>query len=223
MSDDATLVTRAQAGDFAAFEQLVSRYEQRMYTLAMHVLHQHEDAEDVVQTAFLSALEHLGELRQPAAFAAWLTRIAVNTALKVLRKRQGLDAVSLEAVTAEDEEGAIPHPQYIADWRDDPSQTVEQRELQRLLAAAIAALPEKQRVVFVLRDVAGMSVEETAQALGLSPANVKVRLLRARLVLREHLTRLFGDERRRLVPPRHAGDAPRATPAAQRLPRNQEG
>jgi RNA polymerase sigma-70 factor (ECF subfamily) len=223
MHDDSTLVARARAGDYAAFEQLVTRYERRVYTIAMHIVRQREDAEDVVQTTFLSALEHLADFRQQASFATWVTRIAVNTALKTLRKRRGLDRVSLDQTTTEAEEGDIPHPEYIADWRNDPVKTVEQRELQRVLAEAMDVLPDKHRTVFVLRDIAGMSVEETARALGISTANVKVRLLRARLALRETLTRVFGDERKRVFRAHHHdGDEHMSTPAWQLLRSYQE-
>ncbi|RMD58548.1 sigma-70 family RNA polymerase sigma factor, partial [Candidatus Parcubacteria bacterium] len=101
--DESTLVTRAQAGDYAAFAELVSRYEQRVYTLGMHIVRRHEDAEDVVQTTFLHVLEHLADFRQQASFATWVTRIAINTALKLLRKQQGLEQVSLEQATTEHE------------------------------------------------------------------------------------------------------------------------
>jgi len=220
--DDSVLVARAKAGDYEAFEQLVHRHERRLYALAMNIVRQREDAEDVVQTAFLNALEHLNDFREEASFATWMTRIVTYAALKVLRKRKGLDIVSLDEATDENEEGAIPHPEYIADWRDDPVKIVEQRELKRILDEAIDSLDEKYRLVFVLRDVEGMSVEETANVLGISPANVKVRLLRARLALREKLTRVFGDESKRVVRPhRHEGDDKGATPAEEILRRYQ--
>ncbi|MCS6860615.1 MAG: sigma-70 family RNA polymerase sigma factor [Abditibacteriales bacterium] len=212
--DDSVLVARAKSGDYEAFEQLVSRHERRLYALAMKIVRQREDAEDVVQTAFLDALEHLADFREEASFATWMTRIVTYAALKVLRKRKGLETVSLEEFTSENEEGEIPHPEYIADWRGDPAKIVEQRELKRILDEAIDALDEKYRLVFVLRDVEGMSVEETAKVLGITPANVKVRLLRARLMLREKLTRVFGDESQRVFRShRHEGDERGATPA----------
>jgi RNA polymerase sigma-70 factor (ECF subfamily) len=220
MNDDSTLVLRAKAGDYAAFEQLVSHHTQRLYMLAMHLMQQREDAEDVVQITFLRAAEHLTDFRKQASFATWITRIAVNTALKMLRQRQQMTRVSLEQALQEEANGDIPHPSYIADWRNDPAHTVEQHELQRILTEAMDVLPTTQRVVFVLRDVIGMTIEETAQTLGISPANVKVRLLRARLALRETLTRVFGDERKRVFRNhRHEGDEHGATPV-QRLLRH---
>ena len=201
---DAELVRRAQAGDLAAFEGLVSRYEQRVYTLTRRIVGQEQDAEDVTQQAFISALEHLASFRGEASFATWLTRIATHAALKIIRKRQGLPTVSLEATTEEQETYAsIPHPEYIADWRESPAELVTRGETQQLIDAALARLDEKHRLVFLLRDVEGLSVKETAEALHLSEVNVKVRLLRARLQLREQLTRSLGDPQRQLFPPSH--------------------
>ena len=197
---DTDLVARAKAGELDAFEALTNRYEQRVYSLALRMLHQEQDAEDVTQQTFLSALESLGGFRGDASFATWLLRIATHAALKVIRKRKGLDTVSLEAATEEaDSYGTVPHPEYIADWRQSPEELVRKHETQRLLDDALAKLDEKHRLVFLLRDVEGLSVKETAEALGLSEANTKVRLLRARLQLREQLTLTLGDPDRRAV------------------------
>jgi RNA polymerase sigma-70 factor, ECF subfamily len=201
---DSELVTRAKAGDLDAFEALTTRYEQRVYSLALRMLRHEQDAEDVTQQAFLSALENLGGFRGDASFATWLLRIATHAGLKVIRKRKGLDTISLEEATEEtDGYGTIPHPEYIADWRQSPEQLVRSNELQRLLDTALAKLDEKHRLVFLLRDVEGLSVKETAEALGLSEANTKVRLLRARLQLREQLTQALGDPARRVTRPQH--------------------
>jgi RNA polymerase sigma-70 factor (ECF subfamily) len=202
---DAELVRAAKGGDPAAFEALVARHERRIYTLALRILRNPHDADDVTQQAFLSALEGLAGFREEASFATWLNRIATFAALKIIRKRKGLDTVSLEQATEPGDDDTIPHPEYIADWRESPEQLVERREIQELLDAALGQLDEKHRLVFVLRDVEGMSVAETAEALGLSEANVKVRLLRARLQLRERLTQVLGDESRRFAPHRHDG------------------
>jgi RNA polymerase sigma-70 factor, ECF subfamily len=201
---DPELVARAKAGELDAFEALTSRYEQRVYSLALRMLRQEQDAEDVTQQTFLSALENLEGFRGDASFATWLLRIATHAALKVIRKRKGFDTVSLEGAT-EEEEGydTIPHPEYIADWRQSPEQLVQKHEIQRLLDEALAKLDEKHRLVFLLRDVEGLSVKATAEALGLSEANTKVRLLRARLQLREQLTQTLGDPERRIVRSRH--------------------
>ena len=201
---DQELVRRAKAGQLAAFETLVTRYERHVYSLARRILRHEQDAEDVTQQTFLSALEHLSGFREEASFLTWLLRIATHAALKVLRKRKGLETVSLENAT-EPTEGydTVPHPEYIADWRESPESLVQQNEVMRLIEQALAQLDEKHRLVFLLRDVEGLSVSETAESLGISEANVKVRLLRARLQLREQLTRAFGDARRRLLPHQH--------------------
>lgn len=185
----------------AAFEELTNRHERQIYTLALRITQNPHDAEDVTQQTFLSALENLDGFREESSFATWLHRIATHAALKILRKRRGLEVVSLDAATdPRDEDGAIPHPEFIADWRQSPEQLAQQNETRRLLDEALNELDEKHRLVFLLRDVEGMSVRETAEALGLSEANVKVRLLRARLQLRERLTRVLGDANRRIEP-----------------------
>jgi RNA polymerase sigma-70 factor (ECF subfamily) len=197
---DAEQVARAKAGDLDAFEALTTRYEQRVYSVALRMLRHEQDAEDVTQQTFLSALENLNGFRGDASFATWLLRIATHAALKVIRKQKGLDTVSLEEATEEaDDYATIPHPEYIADWRQSPATLVPKNEIQRLLEDALAKLDEKHRPVFLLRDVEGLSVKETAAALGLSEANTKVRLLRARLQLREQLTRTLGDPARQVM------------------------
>jgi RNA polymerase sigma-70 factor (ECF subfamily) len=197
---DIELVHRSQAGELDAFEALTTRYEQRVFSLARRMLRQEQDAEDVTQQTFLSALENLKGFRGEASFATWLFRIATHAALKVIRKRKGLETVSLEAATeGTDSVDAIPHPEFIADWRQSPEELVQRNETRRLLDEALARLDEKHRLVFLLRDVEGLSIKETADALGLSEANTKVRLLRARLQLREQLTRTLGDPDKQLI------------------------
>ncbi len=201
---DAELVVRAQDGELAAFEELVRRHEASVYSLARRILQNEHDAEDVAQQAFVSALEHLGGFRREAAFGTWIQRIATHAALKVIRKRRGLDTTSLEASTESADDGPVAHPEYVADWSASPETLVHQRETRRIIETALAALEEKYRLVFVLRDVEGLSVRETAELLGLSEVNVKVRLLRARLQLRERLTRVFGDPSRRVSAADHS-------------------
>ena len=201
---DAELVRAAKRGELEAFEELVSRHERHIYTLAFRILRNPQDAEDVTQQAFLSAVENISKFREEASFATWLNRIATFAALKVIRKRKGLDTVSLEEATEPREDyDSIPHPEYISDWKESPERLVERNETRRLLDEALAQLDEKHRLVFLLRDVEGLSVKETAAALGLSEANVKVRLLRARLQLREHLTRALGDPATLIVRSHH--------------------
>ena len=203
---DAELVRRAKAGGLDAFETLANRHEQRVYSLALRMLRHEQDAEDVTQQTFLSAVEHLAGFREEASFSTWLLRIASHAALKVIRKKKGLNTVSLEEATEVSEDvNSVPHPEFIADWRQSPEELVERNETRRLLDEALAQLDEKHRLVFLLRDVEGFSVKETADARGLTEANTKVRLLRARLQLRELLTRALGDPERQLVRTHHHG------------------
>lgn len=197
---DPELVQRAQAGDLEAFEVLTTRHERRVYSLALRMLRHEQDAEDVTQQTFLSVVENLDRFRGESSFSTWLLRIAAHAALKIIRKRKGLDMVSLEeAIEPSTATDAIPHPEFIADWRQSPERLVESREIQHLLDEALTRLDEKHRLVFLLRDVEGLSINETAEALELSVANTKVRLLRARLQLREHLTRMLGDPATQLM------------------------
>jgi RNA polymerase sigma-70 factor (ECF subfamily) len=196
--DDLALIHRAQSGDFGAFERLVGRLQGRVYAVAYRILGQTQDAEDVVQQTFLGLIEHIDTFRGESAVATWVLRIATNFALKVLRKRRGLPMVSLD--DGDESFASVPHPEFIAAWREPPDVLAERTEMRELLDRAIAELDDKYRVVFVLRDIEGLSTEETAEALGLSISNVKVRLLRARLQLRERLTRELGDEATRVFP-----------------------
>ena len=199
--DDLPLVRRARQGDFAAFEGLVDRHEHRIYRLALRILGRTHDAEEVVQQTFLSLIEHLEGFREEARFGTWLARIATNHALALLRRRKVRYTVPLAEDGGGDERYAdVPHPKFIAAWQETPEAIASRRETRALLDAALETLDEKYRVVFVLRDIEGLSTEETAEALELSQSNVKVRLLRARLMLRERLTRLFGDEATQVTP-----------------------
>ena len=199
---DLELLSLARRGQWGTFETLVSRFEPRVFGLASRILQQREDAEDITQQTFLSVMEHLDSFRGESSLATWILRIATNHALKLLRKRRGLVTVPLE--TAGDNGGGdtepLPHPDYVAQWQNDPADLAQRAEIRQLLNAALAEVDEKHRLVFVLRDIEGFSTQETAEALGLSVANVKVRLLRARLQLRERLTRVLGDEATRVVP-----------------------
>lgn len=198
---DLDLLRRAGQGDWSAFERLLGRFEGRVFGLAMRMVGQRQDAEDVTQQTLLSVLEHVDEFREEAAVATWILRIAANHALKTLRKRRGLPTTSLEFLDDPDDNYAsAPHPQFIAQWRDAPDQLAERAEVRHLLDQALAELDDKYRVVFVLRDVEGLSTKETAELLELTEANVKVRLLRARLLLRERLTAALGDEATRVFP-----------------------
>lgn len=211
---DHELVEAARGGSFDAFDELVTRHENRVYSIAMGILRRRDEAEDAAQTTFLNALEHLDGFRGDASFRTWVSRIATNTALKALRKRKGLPSFSLDAAV-DDDDNAIPHPELVADWSDNPAENVERSELRRILEAAVEELSEKHRIVFLLRDVNGLSVRETAEAVGISESNVKVRLLRARLALREILTRAFAGDAE--PPAANAGNGTFSTPVDEIL------
>lgn len=189
--NESDLIARAKAGDYEAFEMLVDAHAQPMYALAMRIVRQPHDAEDVVQTAFLNALKHLKSFREEASFGTWIRRITTNTALKLLRKRRGLPMAPTGGDANEDD--SIPLPERIADWRADVNQQVQRREFRQLLEQAIDSLDEKYRLVFILRDLEELSIRETAEELGLTESNVKIRLMRARMQLRERLTEFFAE------------------------------
>lgn len=182
------LVDRAKTGDMAAFAELVRRYERRIYRMARQITQNDEDAEDVLQESFLKAFEHLDSFQGQSKFYTWVTRIAVNESLMKLRKRKSDRTVSLDENIETDEE---PIVREIAVWDDTPESKYSQEELRQILERAIDSLKPIFRTVFILRDVEELSTEETAEVLGLSVAAVKSRLLRARLQLRERLTRVF--------------------------------
>lgn len=206
MTEDLELFRKARTGDFAAFEALAERFQPRVYGLALRMLGNRHDAEDVTQQTFLSMIEHLDQFREESSVAAWVFRIAANHALKLIRKRKGMPVVSVDDESDQAESYAsVPHPEFIAPWRNDPVELAQRAELHQVLGEALSELDEKHRVVFLLRDIEGLSVRETAEALGLTEANVKVRLLRARMHLRERLTRRFGDESRRVIPDHRHG------------------
>ncbi len=192
--EDRSLVEQAKAGDFAAMESLMVKYERQVFRVARRIVGQRQDAEEVAQQTFLSVIEHLGEFREESQFRTWLLRIATNHALALLRKRAVRAGSSLDDREADDTYEGIPHPEYIAAWRDSPDEIAMRHETRQHIDDALATLNEKYRAVFVLRDIEELSTRETAEILGLTPEAVKVRLLRARLMLRERLTRLFGDE-----------------------------
>jgi RNA polymerase sigma-70 factor (ECF subfamily) len=201
--EDRDLIQSARRGDFSAFEALVAKYERRLFSLAFRIVGRRHDAEEVVQQTFLSVVEHLEEFREESTFYTWVTRIATNHALALLRRNKVRSTLPLRDDRSSESYGDLPHPEYIAQWRETPEDIAARRETQALLNEALDELDEKYRVVFVLRDVEGLSTNETAEALGITPSNVKVRLLRARLMLREKLTRVFGDESTRVVPDHH--------------------
>jgi RNA polymerase sigma-70 factor (ECF subfamily) len=186
--DDAVLVQQTRDGDARAFSELVKRYESKVFRLAQHVTQNREDAEDVLQETFLKAYEHLDQFRGDSKFYTWIVRIAVNQALMKLRRRKTDKAVSIDETIDTGEDNIV---REIAAWDENPEQKFSREEVGGILDKAVESLEPIYRSVFVLRDIEDLSTEETAEALDLSVPAVKSRLLRARLQLREKLTRYF--------------------------------
>lgn len=196
--EDRSLVEQAKAGDFAALESLLTKYERQVFGVARRIVGQHQDAEEIAQQTFLSVIEHLGQFREESQFRTWLLRIATNHALALLRKRTVRAGPSLND-DSDDGYHGIPHPEFIAAWRETPDEIAMRKETRQHINEALARLNDKHRLVFVLRDIEGLSTRETADILGITVETAKIRLLRARLMLRERLTRLFGDESTRVA------------------------
>lgn len=186
--DELSIVTRARNGDAEAFNELVNRYESKIFRLARHITQSQEDSEDIMQETFLKAFEHLDDFQGNSKFYTWLVRIAVNQSLMKLRKRRGDRLVSLDEPFDTGEETVT---REIAVWEENPEHTYSREEIREILERAVEGLPPIFRTVFVLRDIEELSTEETAATLNLSVPAVKSRLLRARLRLREKLTRYF--------------------------------
>ncbi|HLH41815.1 MAG TPA: sigma-70 family RNA polymerase sigma factor [Bryobacteraceae bacterium] len=186
--DESELVSRAQAGEDEAFAELVARYQNKIHRLAKNITQNNEDAEDVLQETFLKAYSHLAGFQRNSRFYTWIVRIAVNEALMKLRKRRNDRTVPLDEPVDTGEEAVT---REIAVWEDNPEQRYSREEMQQILDEAVEDLKPDFRTVFALRDIEELSTEETAEALGISVPAVKSRLLRARLALREKLTRKF--------------------------------
>lgn len=186
--DEADLVAKAKAGDADAFTDLINQYERRVFRMAKQITQNDEDAEDVLQETFLKAYSHLDGFQGNSKFYTWLVRIAVNEALMKLRKRRSDKTVPLDEPIDTGEDVVA---REVAVWEDNPEQRYSREEMADILNEAVQSLKPAYRTVFVLRDIEEMSIEETAEALGLSISAVKSRLLRARLQLREKLTRQF--------------------------------
>jgi RNA polymerase sigma-70 factor (ECF subfamily) len=187
--DDLTLVHACKDGKVAAFEQLVNRYGARLFSIAQHITHNREDAEDAVQEAFLKAFRKLTQFRENSQFSTWLIRITVNEALMKLRKRRSIRELSMDEDFQSEEHAA---PFEVADLAPDPEKLYRAYELREILRSALQELQPGLRVVFVLRDVEGLSTEQTAEVLELTQVAVKARLWRARLQLRKRLSKYFG-------------------------------
>jgi len=186
--EDLALVEASMSGDIAAFEALVRRYDRKLLRIAQQVTQNLEDAQDAVQETFLKAYQKLSQFQGNSKFSTWLIRIALNESLMKLRTRRS--SAQEQSLDYKDPNGA-DLPLEVADWSPSPEQLYSRSELQAILRMALEELPPSLRVVFVLRDVEGLSTNETSAALDLGPTAVKARLLRARLQLREKLSKYF--------------------------------
>ena len=179
-----------QAGDRAEFARLVDAYSTQIYRLALKMLGTEQDAEDVLQNTFMKALLSIEKFEGRSSLSTWLYRIAVNEALMSLRRQKPTIPVAMDYESDDDE---IQHPTQFTDWCCLPEDELLSAESRGYLDEAIRRLPEKLQVVFLLRDIEGLSIRETSQALDLTETAVKTRLLRARLNLREQLSTYYGE------------------------------
>ncbi len=177
------LVSRAQQGDQDAFSELVNLYSERIYNLGLRILKNPDDAADILQETFVAVYEKINTFDGRSNFFTWLYRIATNFALMKLRKERR------KVLTDQDMEGQFDSPDDmpIQEWKDLPLQDMLSEEFRRHLDEAVDQLSDIYRSVFVLRDLENLSIKETSQILGISESNVKIRLKRARVFLREKL------------------------------------
>jgi RNA polymerase sigma-70 factor (ECF subfamily) len=186
--DDLDLVHASKNGDVAAFEQLVKRYDRKLLRIAQSVTHNREDSQDAVQEAFLKAYTHLAAFREDSKFSTWLIRITVNQSLMKLRKHRVTKEESLDDDFQA--EGDVL-PREVTDWAPNPEQLYWASELRDILIKCLEELSPLLRTVFVLRDIEGLTIDQTVEVLNVSETAVKARLWRARLQLREGLTNYF--------------------------------
>jgi RNA polymerase sigma-70 factor, ECF subfamily len=188
-SDDLDLVHACKNGDVSAFEQLVKRYDRKLFRIAQSVTHNREDSQDAVQEAFLKAYQHLDSFREACLFSTWLIRIIVNQSLMKLRKQRGAREISLDQDLRDNEGDSLPVD--VTDWSPNPEQLCWATELREILVRALKDLQPISRMVFVLRDIEGLTIDQTAVVLNMSQSAIKARLWRVRLQLREALSHHF--------------------------------
>jgi RNA polymerase sigma-70 factor, ECF subfamily len=179
-----------RAGDRAEFARLVDTYSTLIYRLGLKMLGNQQDAEDILQNTFLNALTHLANFEGRSSISTWLYRIAANEALMMIRR--GKSNFNLEDMQPEDSDD-VPLPETFVDWSIMPEKELLSGEGKGVLETAIKKLPENLRMVFILRDVEDLSIRETAEILNLTEVNVKTRLLRARMALREQLSSYYAE------------------------------
>lgn len=180
------LILSVQRGQHELFYELVRPYERRVYAAALAILRNEHDAEDAAQEAMLKAFANIRQFRAEARFSTWLIQITVNEALMRRRRERTVVMEGIDGHRSGDEESEYA-PREFADWREIPSEALERKEVRQRLAEALGTLDRKYREVFVLRDMEHLNIQETAEALGITVASVKTRLLRARLMLRDLL------------------------------------
>ncbi|HEY5731709.1 MAG TPA: sigma-70 family RNA polymerase sigma factor [Anaerolineales bacterium] len=180
------------AGDRAEFARLVDEYSSPIYRLGLRMLGNPQDAEDVLQNTFINALTHIQKFEGRSSIATWLYRIASNEALMLIRKKKPEVNLEPHADVAGGEDGDLKPTQFV-DWSGLPEDELLSGEGKKALDDSIDSLPESLRIVFLLRDIEGLSIKETANALRLTETNVKTRLLRARMHLREALSTYYGE------------------------------
>jgi RNA polymerase sigma-70 factor, ECF subfamily len=183
---EAELVARVRGGEAQAFYELVRPYERGIYLAALSIVNNDADAEDVVQEAILKAFKAIGSFRAEAKFSTWMIQITINEARMKLRKDRRHLYESLDQPNKGDDEGDYI-PRDFADWREIPSEALENERLREGLKMALASLPQKYRQVLILRDIEHLNIAETAKLIGISESAVKTRLLRARLMMRDAL------------------------------------
>ena len=184
-TNEAALIARILAGDKELFHELIRPYERMVYLTLFAIVKNETEAEDGAQEAVISAYRHLASFRGDAKFSTWLTTIAINQGRRRLRKAKGAAEESIEEPAGGHEGDFTPAP--LTDWREIPLEALERKELREALRVAVAELPDIYRQVFVLRDLEEQNIEETAEALGINPGAVKVRLHRARMMLQKRL------------------------------------
>jgi RNA polymerase sigma-70 factor (ECF subfamily) len=183
------IIARAQAGDKKALSLLVTTYSERIYNLALKIMRNREDAEDVLQETFLTVLEKINTFDGRSAFFTWIYRIATNASLMKLRKKR---LVFTEFPENQELEKSFENRTFV-DLSQDPAFNIHNQELKKILDAAIGELPEIYRTVFILRDLEYLSIRETSRILEISEENVKIRLRRARLFLRDKITGFYAE------------------------------
>lgn len=177
-------------GDRAEFARLVDTYSSPIYRLGLKMLGNEQDAEDILQNTFLNALTHLADFEGRSSLSTWLYRIAANEALMLIRKRK--PNINIEDMQPEDADD-VPLPETFVDWSVLPEKELLSGESKNAIENAVKKLPESLRMVFILRDVEDLSIKETAEILNLTEVNVKTRLLRARMALREQLSSYYAE------------------------------